>query len=378
MTKLTSYQSSGASSPQPSIISFQQIEEFLIKLLSSPEQVTRLLRSQARAYKLLATTPSKCSNLPIQTIGQPPNPPLESPTAQMCIKTGYVDGDSIIVSKVAGGGGTNNAPNTGCVMVYSQQTLKLKCILCDEGLLTEVRTAAAGALVTQMAVLEAGGPQLLNKIGVVGGGVQAVWQLRLLMACGVLNPRKMKVVIKTRSSDSAVKFIELMRDSTYEPDRDIQFELFDESKDKRFKDCQVIYTVTPARECVLSEEDISVPRGCENQPFLHITSIGSDSPGKMEVSPDILDMADKCYVDLISQSQERGEFQSSRWEKHTRGSSSSPPLINIGTLELMKVNAVAPGEGEGLFTVFDSSGLALQDVEMAKVVFEGISLSAYS
>lgn len=366
MTKLTSYQASGTSSPPPAIISFERIEDFLIKLLSSPEQVTKLLSSQAHAYKL-ATTPSKCSNLPIQTVGQQPNPSLESPTAQMCIKTGYVDGDSIIVSKVAGGGG--NAPNTGCVMVYSQRSLKLECILCDEGLLTEVRTAAAGSLVTRMAIMDAGGVGLLKKIGVVGGGVQAVWQLRLLMACGVLNPRNVKVVIRTRSLDSAAKFIDMMKVSTYEADREIQFEMFNETT--RFKDCQVIYTVTPARQHVLSKEDITVPSESEIQPFLHITSIGSDSLGKMELSTEILDTADKCYVDLKSQSQERGEFQLSRWEKI---GSSSPPLIDIGTLELITVNSKAPEEGH--FTVFDSSGLALQDVEMAKLVFEGISSSA--
>eukprot|EP00961_Rhodomonas_salina_P275823 3726172-Rhodomonas_salina.1 len=67
-----------------------------------------LFRNQARAYAMASVErgESAVSAMPIQTLGQPPaGPLLAGSTAQVCIKTGYVQDDDVFVSKVAGGGG---------------------------------------------------------------------------------------------------------------------------------------------------------------------------------------------------------------------------------------------------------------------------------
>lgn len=374
MTSLTSYDAaiSARTPTPPKLVSFEQIEQILTNLLSSP----RIVESQAVAFRLAsashASPVATCSNLPIQTVGQVPNPPLRSPTAQMCIKTGYAAGDAVIVSKVAAGGGS--ASNTGCVMVYSQETLRLECVLCDEGLLTEVRTAAAGLYATKSAIVLARrrSGSKVRKIGLVGGGVQAVWQLRLLFASGLVDPSHTNIVVRTTSRESAEEFVRKMNTSAYAPDRELRFEMFDE--ERRFKDCQVLYTLTPSREVILHEEDVTLPNG-ESQPFLHITAVGSDSPGKSEVSTKLLEKADVCLTDLIGQSRERGEFQSSRWDLLD---SDCPNLLEIGSegvvdesSGMLVADRCGISDGKlGLFTVFDSSGLAMQDVQMAKLVFQ--------
>lgn len=188
--------------------------------------------------------------------------------AQVCIKTGYTrDGDKIVSKVAAGGGSGPNAGNTGAVFVFNQSNLRLNAILCDEGLLTEVRTAAACVFASRL-ILTKNGHSMndITKIGIVGGGVQAVWQLRLL---GAVVPNSCRqVVVKTRSRQSAQEFFDKMIGSTYRMDREWQFEHYDETGE-RFKNCQLIHTLTPSRKAVIGLDDVNY-----NGDFLHITAVG--------------------------------------------------------------------------------------------------------
>ena len=351
---LTSYDPNLAkvsiSSP-PKLVPFETIEKTLLSLLKTPHKI---FSSQQRAFQL-ATEQSKSqgltSSLPIQTAGQPPQPTLKSGDgAQVCIKTGYVKGGDVIVSKVAAGGG--NASNTGAVFVLDQSSLRLSAILCDEGLLTEVRTAAACVYASKFAL----GEQKLRKIqklGIVGGGVQAVWQLRFLAT--ITDTRK--IIVKTRSKESAEAFFERMNTSTYLPDREWEFEHYDGSGEK-FTGCQLIHTLTPSREPVFMLDDIDI----EKSDFLHITAVGSDSPGKCELDSALIQKADVLLCDSISQSKERGEFQ--RTDEFD-----TDKLIEIGSFADNEMRSI---ESSSTITIFDSSGLAFQDVEMANLIFSAM------
>ena len=93
---------------------------------------------------------------PIQTMGAPPMSPflansgISSSTndysAQTCVKSGYLTGESHYVIKVASGGYPFPS-NSGLMQVFSQETGRLDAILLDEGMLTELRTAAVGAVI---------------------------------------------------------------------------------------------------------------------------------------------------------------------------------------------------------------------------------------
>ena len=67
------------------------------------------------------------------------------------------------------------SPNSGVMQIYSQDTGRLEALLLDEGLLTEIRTAAAGALASTLLA-----PTAVSCVGILGTGVQARWQLRFL------------------------------------------------------------------------------------------------------------------------------------------------------------------------------------------------------
>ena len=332
-----------SSTSPPKLIPFQVIQSILHSLiLNSP---SKIFDSQRIAFEL-ATTKSKSSghtsSLPIQTAGQPPQPSLKSgPNSQLCLKTGYVQNGNVIVSKIAANGSLGN---TGVVFVIDQLTLRLKAVLCDEGLLTEVRTAAACVYASKF-ILGEEKLQKILKIGIVGGGVQAVWQLRFLAS--IVKTRR--VVVKTRSKESANAFMKRMANSTYEPDHEWEFEHYDADGEK-FHGCQLIHTLTWSRSPVLLMEDVDISTN-----FLHITAVGSDSPGKCEVDLELIQVANTLFCDNVDQSKERGEFQ--RLEN-------VESLIEIGTIsseDAMKMK-------RGNFTVFDSSGVPFQDVEMANLV----------
>jgi ornithine cyclodeaminase/alanine dehydrogenase-like protein (mu-crystallin family) len=77
--------------------------------------------------------------------------------------------------RVAGRGG-DAGNNTGAIFVFDQTTLRFSFVFCDEGLLTEVRTAAACAYASRAVLVGPNSPYLpkVDTIGIIGGGVQAV------------------------------------------------------------------------------------------------------------------------------------------------------------------------------------------------------------
>jgi ornithine cyclodeaminase len=98
--------------------------------------------------------------------------------------------------------------------------------------------------------------------------------------------------------------------------------------------------------------------------------VGSDAPGKCEVDPSLLELADLLVADSPRQSRERGEFQA------------CPPHRTILSLREAlgdpschrrrgSKEGAATGEedeGDDRLVVFDTSGLALQDCVIATLV----------
>lgn len=370
MSLLTSYDPSlaeKAMASPPTLVPFAQIESILSNLLSSENGVKSLLDCQRLAFQkntIQCKDQGLVSSMPIQTAGQSPQPSLRAGSgAQVCIKTGYVKNGDTMVSKVAAGGGDDTG-NTGVVFVFDQMSLRLKTVLCDEGLLTEVRTAAACAYASKFLLGER--VRDVQKVGIVGGGVQACWQLRLL-AAGVLPESCRTVVIKTQSRKSADEFITRMNASTYSLDRTWKFEHYEPVScgGEAFQKCQLIHTMTPSRTPVLDLNDVTIPGGESN--FLHITAVGADCCGKSELDPELIDKADCLVCDSIPQSLERGEFQ--------RLDSRQNMLVEIGAMKYGPHDddrSLGQQLGDGCFSIFDSSGLAIQDVEMATFMMSQI------
>ena len=116
---------------------------------------------------------------------------FEDPPGDVHIKYGYIKNDDYFVIKVASGFygeiELDLPPYDGLMLVFSQKTARLECILLDECHLTNVRTAAAGAVVARYLA-----PKKVERIGVFGAGVQGRMQVEaissLVMVVWISSP----------------------------------------------------------------------------------------------------------------------------------------------------------------------------------------------
>ena len=161
---------------------------------------------------------------------------FDDPPGEVHIKYGYVRGGDRYVIKIASGFSENPriglSSSQGLMLLFSQKTGELEETLLDEGLLTDVRTAAAGAVVAKHLA-----PRRVDCIGILGGGIQARLQLEHL---GPVVPcRKAQVWI--RDPAQAEAYLEHFADS------DLEIELAGSAQEVA-DGCNLIVTTTTARE----------------------------------------------------------------------------------------------------------------------------------
>jgi ornithine cyclodeaminase len=268
---------------------------------------------------------------------------FEDPPGEVHIKYGYIKGDDFYVIKVASGFYQNpriGLPSgDGLMLLFCQKTGSLKAVLLDNGHLTDVRTAAAGAVAARHLA-----PDPVERIGILGAGTQAKLQLRYLME--ITSCRKATVWARDdrKAEDYLASFAgaELKIEIAQDPGQIAA-------------ECNLIVTTTPSTKPLLRADQI--------RPGTQITAVGSDAAHKIELDPEILGAADLVVVDSISQSQSRGEV----FRAVTAGALHRDRVVELGS--------VIAGENRGRhqagdITVCDLTGVAVQDIQIAKAVYQ--------
>ena len=237
------------------------------------------------------------------------------------------------------------------VQVFSQRTGRLDALLLDDGVLTEMRTAAAGALAVRCL-----GPKRVGRIGLLGTGVQARYQLRFLRT--VTDCREVLVFGRTESNVAAfVK--ECAADG---------WKIAVASRaDELLEACGVIVCVTSSREALLgiTHTDGAVTQLDGGQ---LIVCIGADAPGKMELNPRLVAAADLLVADSLLQTQERGEYKKAIEE----GLVSLSDVVEIGKILGGRKDLQRRAANDDRLIIFDSSGVAVQDCAIAGIVYKAI------
>jgi ornithine cyclodeaminase len=265
---------------------------------------------------------------------------LHDPPGDVHIKYGYLTGDDYYVIKIASGFYENfklDLPSSnGLMLVFSQQTGALEAVLLDEGYLTDVRTAVAGAIAAKYLA-----PSNIERIGIVGTGMQARLQLEYLAP--VTGCRE--VLVWGRSEDKLAIYAQDMaaRGFSISTTQDAASIMVS---------CNLIVTTTPATQPILSGQA---------QPGTHITAIGSDTPDKQELDAEILQQADLVVADSVSQCVERGEIH----QALKCDAISESDLVELGSI--IAGDAVGRSTDEQL-TIADLTGVAVQDIQISKAV----------
>lgn len=268
---------------------------------------------------------------------------FEDPPGDVHIKYGYIKKDDYFVIKVASGFYNNIAlglPQAdGLMLVFSQKTAQLECILLDECHLTNVRTAAAGAVVARYLA-----PGTVERIGVFGAGVQGRMQIEALLP--VTECRN--VIVWGTGAEELEAYREAMSPHglTIETTR---------AGEEIAATCNLIVTATPSHTPLLIADQI--------RPGTHITAMGSDTRDKNELDPAILAKADIVVADSIEQCLVRGEiFHALESGELTEG--------EIRELGHVITDPELRRTSDWQITIADLTGVAVQDIQISKAVVE--------
>jgi len=268
---------------------------------------------------------------------------FEDPPGEVHIKYGYLKAGDTYVVKIASGFWNNPAhglsSSDGLLLVFRKDTGELAAVLNDRGRLTDLRTAAAGAVAAKYLA-----PEQIDVIGVLGTGIQAELQVQLLQAarpcCSVL--------FWGRNPERGDAYIQRMRDKGFlvEAAR---------SAAEVAARCRLIVTATASQNPLLQWSDI--------QPGTHITAIGADSADKQELDPSIIRQADIVVTDSRAQGRSRGEL----WHTYRGDDEPMRRIAEIGEITSGKVKGRTAAEQ---VTVSTFSGLAVQDIAIASAVLD--------
>ena len=221
-------------------------------------------------------------------------------------------------------------------MIYSDPRTGFPLAVMDGTTLTRKRTGAAAAVATDHLAIEDA-----TSLGIVGAGVQSYTQLEAISVV-----RDIETVVVADKREAAIEaFIE-----RFGGEFDVRAGSVSEAAQ-----CDVLSTVTPVESPIVSLDDLGERT--------HINAMGADAPGKNELATGIVKAA-KLVIDDYEQCTHSGEINVP-W---SGGTLTDDDLYGeLGEIVAGNREGRTPGDG---ITVFDSTGLAIQDVAAAHVVYE--------
>ncbi|MCP4626525.1 MAG: ornithine cyclodeaminase family protein [bacterium] len=275
---------------------------------------------------------------------------FENPPGDVHIKYGYIKDDDYFAIKIASGFYENfkiGLPTSdGLILLFSQQDGTLVSILLDECYLTNVRTAVAGQVVAKYMA-----PSKIDCIGVFGTGIQGRMQVEYL-----------KPLIDC--SDIIVWGLHQDNLDTYKRDMEKLGYTVQTTLDagEVTEKCRLIITATPAQAPLIDVRQI--------KPGTHITAMGSDTHLKQELDAKILQRADMVVADSIEQCLTRGEISKALQADLLK----KEDLIELGDVIAGRQSERTSDEQ---ITVADLTGVAVQDIQIAKAVHEALLQSDF-
>jgi ornithine cyclodeaminase len=222
----------------------------------------------------------------------PPILSMDLPAAhgEVDVKTAYIPGFDGFAIKVSPGFFNNphlGLPSlNGLMILFSATTGLVQALYLDNGYLTDIRTAAAGAVAARHLA-----PQTVETAGVIGTGVQARLQMR---AAHLVRPFRRLLVHGRDAAKARACADDLARLLGVEAEVAARAETL-------VRESQLVVTTTPARAPLIRAEWL--------HPGLHITAMGADQSGKTEIDPRALVAADAYVCDRVAQAEVSGELE---------------------------------------------------------------------
>ncbi|TPJ15185.1 ectoine utilization protein EutC [Mesorhizobium sp. B2-7-3] len=284
------------------------------------------------AFRALATLP----------VAMPPILRLDIPQhrGEVDVKTAYVPGIDGFAIKISPGFFDNpklGLPSVnGMMVLLSSKTGLVEALLLDNGYLTDVRTAAAGAV----AAKHLSRPDS-SVASIFGAGVQAGLQLQALMLVRPITQARIWARDAAKAEVTAATLRERLG-------IDVRAET---DAANAVAGADIIVTTTPSTEPLIKAGFVSAGQ--------HITAMGSDAEHKNEIAPAILRMADLYVADSAKQTRRLGELH------HAIAAG-----VMAGDAEVTELGQIIAGARHGRrsasdITIVDLTGTGVQDTAIA-------------
>lgn len=280
--------------------------------------------------------------LATKAVAMPPILRLDIPEhrGEVDVKTAYVPGLSGFAIKISPGFFDNpkiGLPSTnGLMVLFSATTGLVEAVLLDNGYLTDVRTAAAGAV----AARHLSRPDA-TVAAIFGAGMQAKLQLEAL--CLVRPIREARLWARDGKKAAA---------AALELTAKLGLPVRAEADGRAAVDgADIIVTTTPSETPVLRAEWL--------QPGQHVTAMGSDAEHKNEIEPAVITGAGLYVADSLRQTRRLGELHHAIAAGLVTEGTGFPELGEI-------IAGRKPGRsGPEEITVADLTGTGIQDTAIA-------------
>ena len=255
---------------------------------------------------------------------------------EMHIKPGFmVSGDHICV-KIATCYYDNPSQGLptrdGVLVLANRRNGKIEAVLCDSGLITDMRTAGASAVAADALSMKKA-----MTLGLIGAGTQAYWHALAIMHVRPIE----RIFIWGRRSNKAKELAERLSRETNAS--------VDCAPLNAVAASDIVVTATPANAPILTDQVI--------KPGTTIIAMGADAVGKRELGPEILKQAALIVADSLKQCGNVGELQ---W--------SDAKSFRTAELGAILSGSQKGRQSESDIIVFDSTGVAFQDVVSASEV----------
>jgi ornithine cyclodeaminase len=282
-------------------------------------------------------------SLATEAVAMPPILRLDLPehAGEVDVKTAWLPRFDSFAIKVSPGFFNNPAlglPSlNGLMLVLSARTGLTEAVLLDNGYLTAVRTAAAGAVAARWLARKDA-----RRVAVIGAGEQAQLQLQALRMVREID----HVTIWARDAERARSFAGHVQGIRCEVASTVH---------EALAHADIAITTTPSRSPLIHVEDL--------HPGLHITAMGSDAEHKNELAPAVLTAA-RYICDRLAQTRVLGELHHAIEAGSVASDASFAELGQViaGTHE---------GRGHDVeITICDLTGTGAQDTAIAALALQ--------
>lgn len=265
---------------------------------------------------------------------------IEAHNGEVDVKTAYVPGIESFAIKISPGFFDNPklglASVNGLMTLFSARTGLIEAVLLDNGYLTDIRTAAAGAVTARhLARPDAA------RAAILGAGVQAGLQLEALMLVRPIT----SAAIWARDPEMAKLKAATLSDQLGIPVEPAS------SAAAAVATADIVVTTTPSTTPILMAEWL--------QPGQHVIAMGSDAEHKNEVEPEAITRVDLYVADSLAQTRRLGELH----HAIVAGlAAADQPFTELG--QVIRGTAAGRPSAEAI-TMADLTGTGLQDTAIA-------------